>query len=109
MELETATPLALDTVFGLLSDQRRRYVLYSLNRSRRGVASVEELVEFVVRMEKRSEHHEAVAEDLYRRHLPKLAEAGVIEHDERSGTVRYWCLPSLQEWLEHAEYTELDR
>ena len=58
MEIETATPLPLDTVFDLLSERRRRYVLYGLNRSRRGVVSVEEIVEFVVRIEGERDHHE---------------------------------------------------
>ncbi|MCH7661256.1 MAG: hypothetical protein IH933_11975 [Euryarchaeota archaeon] len=107
MEIETATPLPLDTVFDLLSERRRRYVLYGLNRSRRGVVSVEEIVEFVVRIEREDDHHERVAEDLYDRQFPRLEAAGVIEHDERSRMIRYWCSPSLQEWLEHAEYTEL--
>lgn len=108
MEIETRTVLSLDTVFDVLRDRRRRYVLYNLNRSQRGVASVEEIVEFVVRMEEGSEHHEQVAEDLYHTHFPRLETAGIIDHDERTETIRYWSLPSLQEWLEHAEYTELD-
>ena len=107
MELETGTTLSLDTVFELLSEQRRRYVLYGLNRSRRGVVSVEEIVEFVVRIEGERDHHERVTEDLYDRQFPRLESVGVIEHDERSRMIRYWCPPSLQEWLEHAEYTEL--
>ncbi|AEH35352.1 hypothetical protein Halxa_0713 [Halopiger xanaduensis SH-6] len=40
-------------------------------------------------------------------HLPKLEDAGVLEHDPRSETVRYWTQPSLEEWLEHAYHKEL--
>lgn len=99
--------LSMDTVFDILRNRRRRYALYRLNRSRNGVASFDEVIGFVVRTEPTDDRHERIARDLYERHLPRLAEANVIEYDDRSETIRYRYVPSLQEWLEHAEYKEL--
>ncbi|MXV62498.1 hypothetical protein GS429_10565 [Natronorubrum sp. JWXQ-INN-674] len=48
-----------------------------------------------------------VRTELQHTHLPKLEDAGVLEHDQRSETVRYWTQPSLEEWLEHAQHKEL--
>lgn len=57
----------------------------------------------------REMNHHKLAVALLHSHLPKLANAGVIEYDARSGTIRYWVHPSLQEWIEHAEYKECER
>ncbi|GAB3674595.1 DUF7344 domain-containing protein [Halopiger thermotolerans] len=48
-----------------------------------------------------------VRTELQHVHLPKLEDAGILEHDQRSETVRYWTQPSLEEWLEHAHHKEL--
>jgi len=39
-------------------------------------------------------------------HLPKLEDAGLVEYDSRSETVRYWSQPSLEELLEHVRHKE---
>jgi hypothetical protein len=111
-----ATP-SLDLVFDLLSNQRRRYALYYLYEQSDGVATVDELADSIVANEQREAHsdsiegsderRETIRTELQHAHLPKLADAGMIEHDRRSETVRYWTQPSLEEWLEHAYYKEL--
>ncbi|APW98360.1 hypothetical protein CHINAEXTREME_11395 [Halobiforma lacisalsi AJ5] len=115
---------SLDRVFDLLSDRRRRYALYYLNDRGDGVATVGELTDHIAALESRedstggesastggpeteSERKEGIRTELRHVHLPKLAEIGVVEHDQRSDTVRYWSQPSLEEWLEHAEHKEL--
>lgn len=111
---------SLDRVFELLSDRRRRYTLYYLNDRDDGVATVGELTDHVAALESgrestdegeglgtESERKERIRTELRHVHLPKLAETGVVEHDQRSDTVRYWSQPSLEEWLEHAEHKEL--
>lgn len=129
--------IPLDTIFFLLSDQRRRYALYCLHRLPGNVIELDELVQYVRAMETYSrskpsdidvtsdtdssadsdrdsdggdadENHK-VAVALLHSHLPKLANAGVIEYDARSGAIRYWVHPSLQEWIEHAERKEWDQ
>lgn len=118
---------SLDLVFDLLSDSRRRYALYYLNDQPNGVASIENLTKNVIALERtadvdgetaantRSGHdHEgdsadqqaSVRMELQHIHLPKLEDAGILEHDTRSETVRYWSQPSVEEWLEHAQHKE---
>lgn len=121
-----ATP-SLDLVFDLLSNSRRRYALYHLSDQPDGVATIESLTENVMEIEQttdgdekdgsntsaQSEHAQdspdarsGVQLELQHVHLPKLEDAGILEHDRRSETVRYWSQPSVEEWLEHAEYKE---
>ncbi|EMA40995.1 DUF7344 domain-containing protein [Halobiforma nitratireducens] len=128
-----ATP-SLDRVFDLLSDRRRRYVLYYLNDRDDGVATIGEITNHILSLERResgstigsgtevdagsdsetgsdidagTDSAERIRTELCHVHLPKLEEVGVVEHDQRSETVRYWTQPSLEEWLEHAEHKEL--
>lgn len=100
---------SLNLVFDLLAARRRRYALYYLSEAPDGVATVDEIVEHVLGLEDGSEEPAGRVEvrtALRHIHLPKLADAGVIEHDVRSETVRYWRQPSVEEWLEHARYKE---
>ncbi|RKD94979.1 hypothetical protein ATJ93_1826 [Halopiger aswanensis] len=53
------------------------------------------------------DRRQQIQTELQHIHLPKLEDAGVLEHDPRSETVRYWTQPSLEEWLEHAYHKEL--
>lgn len=50
--------------------------------------------------------HGDIVTALRERHLPRLIEACVVDFDERSETVRYHGQPSLEEWIEHAEFKE---
>jgi hypothetical protein len=114
--VDEAAP-SLDLVFDLLSNRRRRYALYYLYEQPDGVATVDELADNVVAIERRTsssdpdvgpdELRQTVHTELQHVHLPKLADAGTLEHDGRSDTVRYWTQPSLEEWLEHAYHKEL--
>ncbi|ELY57223.1 DUF7344 domain-containing protein [Natronococcus jeotgali] len=113
--VSTTTP-ALDLIFDLLSDRRRRYALYCLSDRTDGVADVDELTDAIVRLETETghvgeaeadQHRLTVRTELQHSHLPKLADTSLLEHDPRSDTVRYWSQPSLEEWLEHAKHKEL--
>lgn len=123
---------SLDLIFDLLSNRRRRYALYYLHEQPDGVASTEEIADAVVARQSTPSNTEEeatnvstdvdtdseesepdpeqrrlrVRTELQHIHLPKLEDAGVIEHDQRSETVRYWTQPSLEEWLEHAHHKE---
>jgi hypothetical protein len=110
---ETTVPsaLSLETVFETLSDQRKRYVLYALYRAEGNSLTIHRLARQVHGMEGEKQTTtgqgpEHVADDLRQRRLPELATTGAVEYDERSETVRYHRAPSLEEWLEHAEYKE---
>lgn len=103
---------SLDLVFDVLSERRRRYALYHLREVPDGVAPVSDVVDYVYHSEGGSDGSRAdlrlsIRTALQHVHLPKLENAGFIEYDERSETIRYWRQPSLDEWLEHAFYKEL--
>lgn len=84
--------LAEETVFDVLSSQRRRYTLYYL----RGVdvADVNEVARQVAAWENgvaigdvERQQRKRVYVSLYQTHVPKLAATGVIEYDADAGTV----------------------
>lgn len=110
--MATASTLDLDSVFGVLSDRRRRYALYALYRVEGGAMTIDRLAVRVDEMESDGRSGAAerrsnrIADELRERHVPRLVAAGVVEYDERSETVRYRGRPALEEWLEHAEYRE---
>ncbi|WP_339103012.1 hypothetical protein [Haloterrigena salinisoli] len=131
-ELTAEVTPSLDLIFELLSNRRRRYALYHLHDQSDGVATMEELTDAVVSRQYLESNADRTAEtdrpeadadadadcdlenrrrrvrmELQHTHLPKLEDAGVLEHDHRSEMVRYWNQPSLEEWLEHARHKEL--
>ncbi|SDJ59724.1 DUF7344 domain-containing protein [Natronorubrum texcoconense] len=121
---------SLDLIFDLLSNRRRRYALYYMHDQPDGVATLGELVTAIVALQQADSSEEAAIPDetdtgdetdseanydqrqlrirteLKHTHLPKLEDAGILDHDRRSETVRYWNQPSLEEWLEHAKHKE---
>ena len=108
--LTAAGTPSLDQIFDLLSDRRRRYVLYCLYGSQDGVATVDDVAEYVLTLEGSTvtaETRQRLMTTLGHIHLPRLEDAGIVEYDTRSNTVRYWGQPSLEEWLEHAYHKEL--
>ena len=87
---------ALAVVLDVLADQRRRFVLYYL-QDRSGPVEAKELARQIIAWETDTtvsavtdEACEEVISDLYHHHLPKLADAGVIDYDERTLTTRSW-------------------
>ncbi len=109
--LSLAETPSLDLVFGLLSNRHRRYVLYYLQSQTDDVATIDELAHHVLTLDEDLEpsvdNRRQVVMSLQHTHLPKLEDIGVVEHDARSETVRYWTQPSLEELLDHARYKEL--
>lgn len=84
----------LSQYFDALAAERRRYVLYYL--SQRGTASVDELTRYVVARETgrspdslSKQASEPVASELYHKHLPRLADYGLVEFDPRSKHARF--------------------
>lgn len=89
---------ALDEVFGLLSRQRRRYVLYYLEEAD-GPVSVEELAAQVADWEHNGNEapddlSEEVTLTLVHHHLPRAAEARFVEYDREAGVVQLTGTPS---------------
>ncbi|WP_225741290.1 DUF7344 domain-containing protein [Halorussus halophilus] len=107
------TTPSFDTLFDLLADRRRRYALYALVGAEEGLTDLSALVDEVAMQEARNEERKLtdslcadIADELREEHLPKIAEADIVDYDDRSETVRYWRQPTLEEYLEHTHFKE---
>jgi hypothetical protein len=106
-------PYSFDQTLGLISDPRRRTLLYRLKDLGSGTLSFDDLVDGVVRREKSipardpPESREAVRVSLAHAHLPKLADLGIVEYDSSDGTVRYHENPALESFVRYVETLEL--
>lgn len=102
-----AVHLSLDKVFELLANPRRRLILSYLSETAADAVDFADLIAEVVARETDSEtdaeRYEAVAIELRHTHLPKLADAGLVDYDERSRTIRFYGHPLLEAYLELAE------
>ncbi|WP_227353391.1 DUF7344 domain-containing protein [Haladaptatus salinisoli] len=86
--------LSRDVAFEILTNARRRYALAYL-RSQADAVSIGELAEEVAAWEHdtttelvSSKERKSVYTSLYQTHLPKMADAGVVEYDRQRGVVR---------------------
>ena len=82
-----------ETVFGILSNRRRRYVLQYL-RGNGGESDIRSLSERIAAWENDREIESVTAKErkrvytaLHQSHLPRLARAGVVRYDPDRGTV----------------------
>jgi hypothetical protein len=92
-EGSTSERLSKDTIFSILSNQRRRYVLYYLTRRQESVA-LRDLAEQVAAWENdltveelNYKQRKRVYTSLHQTHLPKLDDADVIDYDRNRGTI----------------------
>ena len=107
---------SLDTVFELLAERRRRFVLYCLAEAGENrVLTLDDVVDQVTEWEREwnadrgsdsPDRRERVRIDLHHDHIPRLADAGLVDYDARTGTIRNWDAPSLDRWVP-AESEEL--
>ena len=97
-------PSQIDQAFQSLSTERRRTVLYFFHRSSEDVASVGDLVDHVAARNDDDRKHVAIG--LHHVTLPRLGEAGVVEYDSRSRTVRYREVPMVETLLKAAAEME---
>jgi hypothetical protein len=86
-------PISQDEVFDLLSSPRRRYVLYYL-RDTGGEIDLTTLAEEVAAWENETavedltqQERKRVYVSLYQTHIPRLVDAGLVDHDTDAGTV----------------------
>jgi hypothetical protein len=95
----------IDEVFDVLADWRRREICQFFMDTTTTTASVDDLAMLVAGCRPESvsadRSHESVVIGLQEKHLPKLAAAGVVDFDRRSGTVRYRGQPTVEKWVEH--------
>ncbi|RRJ33659.1 DUF7344 domain-containing protein [Halocatena pleomorpha] len=90
---EDSEPLSQDLVFDLLSSPRRRFVLHYL-RSESDSLALTALADEVAAWEYETPVEELSDQErkrayvsLYQTHIPKLADAGIVEYDTDSGEV----------------------
>lgn len=111
---DTNTAIDLDDTLQLLAAHHRRWILYVLLN--RDVGSLTELVPLILSLTEAATNQNVeetkLTIQLQQIHLPKLADAGLIEYDHRSGdivlteksdaieeqieTVKRWEEPSVQ-------------
>lgn len=80
--------LAPTTIFSLLANDRRRYVLRYLSQ-KVGAASLDDLAEQVALREGEptADRYERILTDLHHTHLPKLVDGSVVRYDVERETV----------------------
>jgi DNA-binding transcriptional ArsR family regulator len=101
-----------DTVFELLSDRRRRALLYALRTRAPGEsipmdALVDRLLEIDGR-ERPTDRRDRLVADLSHRHLPRLADAGLVDVAGDSVVRNAWEAP-LSRWTDRAMRMEGSR
>ena len=90
----------LDSLFELLANRHRRRLLAYLVETDDGVATFSELIDHVAGVDSEDADEREVAISIHHTHLPKLADEGVVEYDDRSETVRYRGGPLVADWLD---------
>lgn len=102
--------LSVDTILSLLANTQRRELLHHLREASSETCAVDDCIAHILRREEamtgERPGHDHVAARLHHVHIPKLAEAGVIDYDARSQTIRYWGHERLEDWFEHIRAKE---
>lgn len=94
-------PLSLDALLEILSNEERRYLVEYLIESSDEIHSYEDTLNYIARQVAIRRGEQPNTEDievaLHHHHLPKLANAGVIEYDMRTETIQYQTTDRLEE------------
>lgn len=92
---QTTGELTDDQIFDVLSNRRRRYVIHYLSQHDGQSVSLGDISRQVAAWETGNDpeyitydERKTVHTSIYQNHVPKLAEAGIVEYDSRAGTVR---------------------
>ncbi len=112
-DTDVETDVSADLVFDLLSSQRRRMVLYYLRQSGAEM-TVKEISQAIAANENdipvdelSRQQRKRVYVSLYQTHLPKLADAGVIDYDRENGVIRLTGRgEEIDQYLDPAERSE---
>lgn len=87
--LDAVDDCTLNQAFDLLRDQRRRYVLRALFATDETVLSTDDIADEVLARDRDAVDRDVVLVGLHHDTLPRLADAGVVDFDARTDTVRY--------------------
>lgn len=104
---------ATDVLLEAMANRRARYVLSYLDSASVDVLDLEELADGVAEWEVEAgvatdleDCRHRVAVDLHHNHLPKLADAAIVDYDPRSKMVRNWGDERIETCLELFEAVE---
>jgi hypothetical protein len=107
-----SVPLSPEAMLELLSHRQRREIVTYLVDTPERVATLEEVVAHLVAREAERDSDPPDPHRLVTRlvhvHLPKLADAQMVEYDRRSGAIRCRLHPRLERWLELLRAEESD-
>ena len=98
--------VSIDAALELLADQRRRLAIQYLRGAPDGVASFEELVDYVS-TECPNDTRKRLQTHLHHVSLPRLDKSGLIDYDHRSQTIRYHANSVVDELVESIEKIEM--
>ena len=104
----SATGLPLDDVFAALANRRCRIALSDLYRREGGAVDRETLADVILERDPDALRRERVRISIAHVVVPRLEEAGFVECDARSETVRYRGTDDLETVLEPAVRIEWD-
>lgn len=95
---DECAPKTVDRLLSALSREPNRGVVNFFREFSGDVASLDELAEYAADSRNGCDARspEQVAIRLHHVGLPKLADAGVLDYDPRSKTVRWWGHPLLE-------------
>lgn len=81
-------PPEIDAMFRILANQRRRTIIRILDHEdRTTIADLAERLAMIEEGHTGSDARQRVYIALYQAHLPRMAEAGIIEYDQSSGMI----------------------
>nr|WP_317176075.1 hypothetical protein [Halovivax sp. KZCA124] len=105
-------PLSLDAILDILANERRRALLEYLWEEPDNSGSFEEATRYTIAKIGRKRgvqpNHDDILVDLHHRQLPKMVDAGVIDYDIRSQSIRYHENERLEEAYEKIQEFKQD-
>lgn len=108
---QTGDAATVDQVLTALGHHRRRAVIAYLSGTPDRQATVEDLVDLLAEEDGRTDDHvtrDQLAIQLHHRHLPRLADAGIVEYHRESGRLRCVTDDAIEELLACVQAWEAD-
>lgn len=104
------TNLSQEEMLELLSDHHRRILLDYLAKEADPTVALGDTVTYVATQLAEDTdsrpHEDDVEASLLHRHIPRLADSGLVEFDDRSETIRYYENEQLEAFHEHVKKFE---
>lgn len=98
--------LSLNATLEILAHHHRREILCILTNAPDHTATVDELINREAERTDERPGHDEIEVAIHHVHLPKMADAGVVEYDARSQELRYWRNDRLEDLLEYVQSEE---